>query len=147
AFDRELITKRGFLNPCDMKVLKEPVLGFDGKPKLTDKGNQRWRFVRVIEIDGKPVGTQPEKTQAAQPEAVKPEAPAAPAKPATQAAPAAQPETELETKKTMARAFSALAKDIYGDSGFQAAMLKIGSELAGKEIKGLSELTLPEMTR
>lgn len=148
AFDRELITKRGFLNPCDMKVLKEPVLGFDGKPKLTDKGNQRWRFVRVIEIDGKAVSAeaQAQGKQDAKPEPVKVEAAS---KPATQAASKSAHEepTELDTKKAMARAFSGLAKDIYGEAGFQAAMLKIGSELAGKEIKGLSELSLSEIKR
>ena len=145
AFDRKLVTERGYITACNMKILKEPMLDFEGKPKLTEAGNQKWRFVRVIEIDGQPVGdaTAASEEKPATPEVVKPE----PVKAATTAASQKPADPNLEAKKTIIKKFSPIAKGHYGDATWQSAVLRIGKEVAGKEIAGLAELSVFELDK
>lgn len=147
VFDRKLVTERGYLTPCNMKILKEPVMDFEGKPKLTKEGNQRWRFVRVIEIDGQPVGETPAGAASEEPpvtpEVVKPE----PVKAATTDASQKPADPNLEAKKTIIKKFSPIAKGHYGDATWQSAVLRIGKEIAGKEIVGLAELSVFELDK
>lgn len=133
AFDRNLITSKGYFNKCDMKIVKEPIIDFEGKPKLTDAGNQKWRFVKVIEMDGKPIDTpdQPVVTQPTQQQA--------PTKPVV-----TQPPTNgkaTDPKREAVKRMLLKARDIYGENGATQAMLKIASEIAGKEITGMGQLT------
>lgn len=136
AFDRKLVTERGYMTPCNMKILKEPIMDFEGKPKQTEAGNQKWRFARVIEIDGQPVGEVPAASEEkpATPEVVKPE-------------PTKAADPGLDAKKVIIKKFSAAAKVHYGDATWQSAVLRIGKEIAGKEIVGLAELTIPELEK
>lgn len=135
AFDRKLVTEREYLTPCNMKILKEPVIDFEGKPKLTEAKNQKWRFARVIEIDGKPVGEAPAGAALADEKSEQPSQPPAPQGP------------DLEAKKKIIREFSGVAKVHWGDAGWQSAVLRIGQELAGKELKGLTELSTAELQK
>lgn len=146
AFDRKLVTERGYITACNMKILKEPMLDFEGKPKLTEAGNQKWRFVRVIEIDGQPVGDAPASVKEEPPVAqavVKPE----PVKAATTEAGQKPADPNLEAKKTIIKKFSPIAKGHYGDATWQAAVLRIGKVVAGKEIAGLAELSVFELDK
>ncbi len=139
AFDRKLVTERGYMTPCNMKILKEPVMDFEGKPKQTEAGNQKWRFVRVLEIDGKPVGEAPAGAASEEPPATK--VVAEPTKATTPADPG------LDAKKVIIKKFSSIAKLHYGDATWQSAVLRIGKEIVGKEIAGLAELTISELEK
>lgn len=150
AFDRKLITSKGFLTPCNMKIMKEPVMDYEGKPKLTEKGNQKWRFVRVVEYDGQAVAESSEAptnghVQDAPTLAQKP-VQAAQAQPAVNAT-KAPVSSDLDAKKEAIRSFAGDAKSIYGDEAWKLAVVKIGSEVAKKQINGLTELTIPELQK
>lgn len=144
AFDRKLVTERGYITACNLKILKEPMLDFEGKPKLTEAGNQKWRFVRVVEMDGQPVGDASAKEEPpVTPPVVKPE----PTKAATPEAGQKPADPNLEAKKVIIKKFSPIAKGHYGDATWQAAVLRIGKVVAGKEIAGLAELSVFELDK
>ena len=149
AFDRNLITSKGYMTKCDFKVMKEPIIGMDGKPKLTDSGNQKWRFVRVVEMNGKPIDAQPPATVEGEPA---PEsivttqpAPAPNGNGASQPAQSGKPSTE-EAKKATIRSMFVIAKAVYGEAGASAAMLKIGQAVSKNDaLTGLSQLTTDQL--
>lgn len=150
AFDRNLITSKGYLTKCDMKIVKEPILDFEGKPKLTEAGNQKWRFVKVIELNGEPV-TEDTKPAPGKPAQDEPETsqgnggqsskPAA-SKPAQPAAPAGN---EIEQKKAIYTQCLTIAKKIYGEAAADGALKQIGAAVAKQEIAGLSKLTIAQL--
>lgn len=74
---------------------------------------------------------------------VKPE----PTKATTQETGQKPADPNLEAKKTIIKKFSPIAKGHYGDATWQAAVLRIGKEVAGKEIAGLAELSVFELDK
>lgn len=133
AFDRNLVAGKGYLTKCDMKIVKEPIIDYEGKPKLTEAGNQKWRFVRVAELDGKPVGEPSEQKPVEQQEVTSKQEPA---------------DKDLEAKKALIGRVAQTAKQVYGEAGRSAAMLKIGKMIANnEELKGLTALTMSQLEK
>lgn len=149
AFDRELITSKGYLTPCNMKVMKEPIIDFEGKPKLTEHGNQKWRFVKVVEYNGQPIAQNEEATEdkAVEPPKTAPTPTIKASTPPNGQSSDKAPDKALEAKKVAIKRFIPLAKQLYGDGPHMAALVTIGGHVADKEITGLSELTIEQISK
>lgn len=166
----EYVQQRNLLRKCQpFKVIryKYAMLDDNGN-KIEKQGEDKkdpWRIERCFDIGNnnrqpsaqqQPVQATPAKqqpvTQQQKPPVAQPmpvaaqqQQPVAQQKPVAGQQP--KPDPDLEVKKKIIRSFSGVAALHYGDAGWQAAVLRIGQEIAGKELKGLTELTRVELER
>lgn len=167
----EYVQQKKFLRTCPcFKVIryKYAMLDENGNKieKKQDDKKDPWRIERCFDIGNnnrqppaqqqpptKPVQATPAKPPAQQQPPTKPigDAPVGATKASEQPTPSAvqqqKPHPDLDAKKKIIRSFSGVAALHYGDAGWQAAVLRIAQEVAGKEVKGLTELTKAELER
>lgn len=136
----EYVTQRGYLRKCQpFKVIRYKYGMFDENGNKVEKKdedkNDPWRIERCFDIGNS--NRQPAEPTAQQPTAQSP----------AQQPPAQQPTAQSPERLTKIRTMFAEAKTVYGEAGAQAAILKIASEVAGKNVINSASLTDDELRK